>query len=471
MFAFLMSEATALSRTIQVVAASILLTVFAPLLRAADAKAQAEPRIVSLKGFEAAEVRSQGFSLPRPMKVHIYAKGGGLRHFRHSGGDHPFFAYGWILNAVTREVVWQMDGANTKRDWDYRVADRYLDLPAGSYEAYFANHGFGQSILFAEWTRNIDRRHLQREEGGRPRGFLAAFGVDRDSLLRHWREQVGNYGLEIYLPGGNPAEVATFEAPLRWKHIVLSLPATADSGHWTQAFHLKKATTLHVYAEGEGSGRRMHDTGWITDARTRARVWEMTMDKAQYAGGARKNRRQVETLQLPAGDYEATFVTDDSHSPVDWNAAPPCDPGMYGLTLSVPDEASLAAFAPAKPLAWTPLAELVRVGDDQDRSAALSLATAQSVRVYAIAEGSGESMADEAWIEDAAGKRVWTMERSRTQHAGGAVKNRLADEVIHLSKGAYTLRFRTDDSHAYGHWNSDAPWDPEHYGLTVYALK
>jgi hypothetical protein len=63
------------------------------------------------------------------------------------------------------------------------------------------------------------------------------------------------------------------------------------------------------------------------------------------------------------------------------------------------------------------------------------------------------------------------MERNRTHHAGGAFKNRLADEVVSLPKGAYTLRVRTDDSHAYGHWNDDPPWDQEHYGLTVYAAK
>jgi hypothetical protein len=470
MSSFLVSEAAALVRTIQAVTLLILFTVFAPLaLRGAESRP--EPRIVSLKGFEAVEVRSQGFTLTRPTKVHVYAKGGGLRHFRHRSSDNPFYASGWILNAATREVVWQMDGSNTKRDWEYRVADQYLDLSAGSYEAYFANHGFGQGLLFAQWNRNIDRRHLQPREAARPKGFLAAFGVDEDSLLRHWREQVGNFGMEIYLPGGNPAEVPTFEAPLRWQHVAISLPAATDSGHWAQAFHLKKPATLHVYAVGEGSGRRMHDYGWIVDARSRARVWEMTMDKSQFAGGARKNRRQVETVQLPAGDYEATFITDDSHSPADWNAAPPCDPGMYGLTVSLASEAETAAFSLAKPLVWTALAEVVRVGDQQDRSAPLVLASAQSVRVYAIGEGSGDDMADEAWIEDASGKRVWTMERSRTQHAGGAPKNRQADEVVHLPKGSYTLRFRTDDSHAYGHWNADAPWDAEHYGLTVYAVK
>lgn len=476
MSSFLMSEAMALTRTVQAIAAFLLALALGSLsLRAAGPEprpeSRQEPRIISLKGFETAEVRSQGFTLPRSMKVHIYAKGGGLRRLVRAHVDEPLFAYGWILNAATREVVWQMDGSNTKRDWEYRVADRYLELPAGSYEACFANHGFGQSLLFAQWARNIDRRSVAGEQGERPRGLLAAFGADRASLLRHWKEQVGNYGLEIYLPGGNPAEVPTFEAPLHWRNVLVSLAATGDNGHWEQAFHVRKPVTLHVYAEGEGSGRRMHDYGWILDARTRTRVWEMSMDKSQFAGGARKNRRQVETITLPAGDYEAAFVTDDSHSPADWNAAPPCDPGMYGLTLSLPADADLAAVSLTKPMTWTPLAELVRIGNDQDRSAAFTLAGTHAVRIYAIAEGSGDEMADEAWIEDASGKRVWTMAYDHTLFAGGAAKNRLADEVVSLPKGTYTLHVRTDDSHAYGHWNSDPPWDPEHYGLTVYAGK
>jgi hypothetical protein len=117
------------------------------------------------------------------------------------------------------------------------------------------------------------------------------------------------------------------------------------------------------------------------------------------------------------------------------------------------------------------LAELVRVGNAQDRTAPLTLTAGRTVRIHAIAEADGDDMADEAWIEDGAGKRVWVMERSRTHHAGGASKNRLADELVSLPKGTYTLRFRTDESHAYGHWNSDAPWDADRYGLTVYAGK
>ena len=42
---------------------------------------------------------------------------------------------------------------------------------------------------------------------------------------------------------------------------------------------------------------------------------------------------------------------------------------------------------------------------------------------------------------------------------------------VHVPKGTYTLHVRTDGSHAYGDWNARQPWDPEHYGATVYAVK
>ena len=470
MLPFLITEATALVRTVLAATLLLLLACLAPTALHAGGSAQ-EPRLVALHGFERQEVVAQGFTLPQAMTIHVYARGGAQRKLVNRSLDNPFFAYGWILNATTREVVWQMDGTNTKRDWDYVVSDRYLPLPAGSYEAVFANQGFGQSVLFAQWTRNIDRRSLQTEASEHAHGFLAAFGVDDASLLRHWRDQVGNYGMEIYLPGATPEQLNTFPAPLRWKHQVVTLSADLDGGHWQQTFRLQRPVTLHIYAEGEGSGRRMVDYGWIINTRTRARVWEMSMDKSQYAGGARKNRRQVETLQLPAGDYEASFVTDGSHSPADWNAAPPCDPELYGLTLSIPAEGELAAFSQSKPLDWTVVAELVRVGNSQTRSTPFTLATAQSVRVYALAEGTSDEMADEVWIEDASGRRVWVMEYARTHHAGGAAKNRVADAVVSLPKGAYSLHVQTDDSHAYGDWNSDAPRDAEHYGITVYRAR
>jgi len=117
------------------------------------------------------------------------------------------------------------------------------------------------------------------------------------------------------------------------------------------------------------------------------------------------------------------------------------------------------------------LAELVRVGDNQSRSAPFSLASDRSVRVYALGEAGDSDMADTAWIEDASGKRVWEMVKAHTHPAGGAAKNRFVDELVALPKGSYTLHVKTDDSHAYGDWNSSPPRDPEHYGATVYGVR
>lgn len=433
-----------------------------------------ETPIVSLKEFVSTEVRQQGFTLPAPAKVHVYARGGGIE--RRWNDDQMLFAYGWILNATTREVVWQMSGANSKRQDVYRVADQYLDLPAGSYEAYFSNHGFGRETLFSQWDRNIDRRRLATESQRRPDegiGFLSLFGADTQSQLRFWRDRAQNYGMELYVPATIAGQVKTFEAPLRWKNIFVSLGKAGDSIQSDQAFRVSRPVSVHIYALGEGRrNRELNDSGWILDARTRKRVWEMRADRAQYAGGAQKNLRQVETVLLPPGDYIASFASDDSHSPADWNAAPPCDPALYGLTLSIANDADFSRVSLIEmPKPGPVLAELVRVRDNERRTAPFALKTEDSIRIYALGESSGRRLEDYGWIEDTqTGKRVWTMEYSNSRPAGGATKNRLVDEVITLPKGSYTLHYRTDDSHAYGDWNSAQPRDAEHYGITVYAL-
>ena len=364
-----------------------------------------------------------------------------------------------------------MGAGNSARQGRYQVSDHYLDLPQGSYEAYFANHAFGYHAPFSSWTINVDRRQIQEEGArGREQRWLRILGLDRSSKMSEWREQAMNYGLVLSVAPSAASAVSTFMAPLRWRNVLVSLEATGDDGQWSQGFRVKKVVSLHVYAEGEGNSRQMHDFGWILDARSRKRVWEMTAEKSRYAGGDDKNRRQVETITLPPGDYIAGYLTDDSHSPADWNAAPPCDPLMYGLTLSVPSDPDLASVALVEVEAkQAVLAEIVKVGNDQDRRLPFKLDRARSLRIYALGEADGQEFADWGWIEDASGKTVWSMATATTGPAGGAEKNRLADEVVKLPKGAYTLRYRTDDSHAYGKWNARAPRDKEHYGITVYA--
>ena len=90
---------------------------------------------------------------------------------------------------------------------------------------------------------------------------------------------------------------------------------------------------MRIYALGEGSGRSLADYGWIEDARTGKTVWEMTYRTTDPAGGAAKNRRFDGLVTLPSRRYTLRFETDGSHAFGSWNADPPDDPDMWGITV------------------------------------------------------------------------------------------------------------------------------------------
>ena len=114
------------------------------------------------------------------------------------------------------------------------------------------------------------------------------------------------------------------------------------------------------------------------------------------------------------------------------------------------------------------IAQIVQALDNEDKSLAFSLASSQDVRIFAIGEGQPGEMFDYGWIEDVdKGSRVWEMQEAKTAHAGGAGKNRKVDVVITLPAGNYKLRYKSDDSHAFDHWNSLPP-DINFWGIAVY---
>jgi CubicO group peptidase (beta-lactamase class C family) len=114
------------------------------------------------------------------------------------------------------------------------------------------------------------------------------------------------------------------------------------------------------------------------------------------------------------------------------------------------------------------IAQIVQVLDNEDKSVAFSLARSQEVRVFAIGEGQAGEMFDYGWIENTdKGFPVWEMQEPKTTHAGGAGKNRKVDLVITLPAGNYKLRYKSDDSHAFGRWNSLPP-DINFWGIALY---
>jgi hypothetical protein len=297
---------------------------------------------------------------------------------------------------------------------------------------------------------------------------------------------------------------------------VAALRRMGDDETESVDFTLRRPTDLRVYALGEGMDGEMYDYGWIVDAKTGRRVWSMEYSETRPAGGADKNRLVDDIISLDPGSYVLQYTTDDSHSYDDWNSDPPRDRDAWGITLTVAEgrhpapprpprperargelaeaiatataeamEAARVATAEAARATRTEIAReirrvradaavvarLTRVGDDEDLREPFTLDDDSAIMIYALGEATGGEMYDYAWIEDAGtGRTVWRMTYEETSHAGGAEKNRVAEEIIRLEKGEYVLRYRSDDSHSFEGWNSAEPRDASHYGVTVFRM-
>ena len=267
-------------------------------------------------------------------------------------------------------------------------------------------------------------------------------------------------------------ETATFTPPKGRPNVVLTATGLGDNEVVRKGFALSEPTTLSVYAIGEGQREgELSDFGWIVNNADRKKVWEMQLRNCSQAGGAKKNIRFSGEITLARGDYVLYYVTDGSHSAVDWNENPPCDPLNAGVTLAVGSEKDKRNF---REIPYNEdrnvIVSLVRAKDNDYKTAGFTLKDDARVRVYAFGErgNSRRMMADYGTILDAKTRtKVWTMDLDRTAHAGGDAKNRYIDEIITLPRGSYVVTYQTDDSHSYDDWNSDPPFDAEHYGITV----
>jgi hypothetical protein len=227
---------------------------------------------------------------------------------------------------------------------------------------------------------------------------------------------------------------------------------------------------VHIHALGEGQNGEMTDYGWIVDAASRRKIWTMRYNETSYAGGDRKNRMVDQVVHLDQGGYIVHFVTDGSHSFRNWNSAPPYEPERWGIMIAAADESFDLKDVGTYEERENPsaLASITRVGNDERRRKEFSLPRESDVHIYAVGEGRSGEMFDYGWIENAnTGKTVWEMRYRKTEHAGGAEKNRLFDGTISLPAGRYVLFYETDDTHAFDDWNDAPPDDPESWGITL----
>lgn len=434
----------------------------------------AQREIISLRDFTDIEVKGAGFSVKNDIRIFISALGGGDRVFWRdvfdAADESRMYAAGWIIDADTRERVWEMTMDNTSGKTHHRTFEGTIDLKRGSYEVYYAAHGYYRSSTFSTSSTNIDRRTSKnrRWSGG---NFFGLFSDTDSDLYEDFMEYAKEYGITISVEESGASQIERFDAPRPFPRAVFKATRVGDREVVKRAFSVQSPVTVHVYALGEGRKRdEVFDYGWIVNSATRERVWNMNDRNVRHAGGASKNIRWSGDVELSRGTYELYYVTDDSHSDEDWNSKPPYDPFNYGITVSVLNDADRGKISPAEfpDPALNAVVSLTRVRDNDFVSAGFTLKQETKLRIYAIGEGDDRELADYGWIVRARNReRVWSMEDRETLHAGGATKNRLVDEVITLPAGSYIAYYQTDGSHAYQDWNSDPPFDEEFYGMTI----
>ena len=433
--------------------------------------------IVSLWDFRDQEVKGTGFVLSSASKVHISAVGGGDKAFWRDMFDNEdesgMFASGWVINADTRELVWEMTISNTSGRSEKRSFDDEVLFEKGSYEVYYSAHGYYHNSSFSTSSFNIDRRRGHRSGRWSGQSFFGIFS-DNEDLYDDFMEFAKDYGITVSVDDAVAGSVTQFNIPKKDSRTVFSMVGVGDGEMLKKQLTLSRAMKLHIYALGEGQRRDdIFDHGWMINSATRERVWDMGEGNTRYAGGASKNIRWDGDLELPAGAYELYYVTDDSHSSEDWNSKPPYDPFMYGVTISALSERDKDGVSVGEiaDMDKNTIVSLTKVGDNEFVSAGFTLKSDAKVRIYALGEmDSDDDMADYGWIVNAKTReRVWDMDGRKTSHAGGASKNRMVDKIITLPKGNYLAYFETDGSHSYREWNSDPPMDESHYGLSIYG--
>ena len=376
-------------------------------------------------------------------------------------------AYAWILDADSRKIVWKMGIDNALslrrsrrggRGSDLLRYDESIGIGEGNYELYFIVEDPALVNPFIQRLRVRIRSRILENLMGRNRARLP----------------VSELGITVSGNSRSLSDNTGYLESLKQNSIVSFTPAS-DNKYFRQSFYVTEDINVRIYAIGEFANydETGNDFGWIVNANTKEKIWEMQRSDTEHAGGGEKNRKVDEIIEIPQGEYIAYYVSDGSHSFGGWNDSSPFDPYFWGLSILAPSSdfnRSLITLTTESP-DNTMIINLVGIENDQLVSQGFKLNRKTDVRLYVVGESdySLERMADFGWIISAESRGlIWTMEVDETERAGGHFKNRMVDRILTLDPGNYIVYYYSDDSHSFNHWNESPPYDPDNWGITVH---
>jgi CubicO group peptidase (beta-lactamase class C family) len=272
-------------------------------------------------------------------------------------GENLPYGLGWFTqNYKGTRLIWHYGYWNCNSSIILKVPDRNItfiamantdnlsrstDLGAGDVTSSPVGLAFLKAFIFPEifggplpeinWQAPVEelKQELKRAED-KPYADLVKKELVNQS---RFNASVGRQGDSSRLFKAY-SELYAMELPgdLASKKAIAEIVRVKDNSDQTAEFTLPQEQSVRVFAIGEGQTGEMFDYGWIENADTGKRVWEMKQPETKPAGGAPKNRLIDTSVTLAAGRYKLRYKSDDSHSFDNWNAFPPAI-NFWGIAL------------------------------------------------------------------------------------------------------------------------------------------
>lgn len=250
------------------------------------------------------------------------------------------FGFIWIS---TRSGLYRYDGYNYKLFRNN--PNDSTSLPYRNFTSlYYDNNGviwlkhFNQFAAFENEKRSVNYKKITEKE------FDFETKIVQDRHGNYW---VGptEQGLFLFENGNNEEKIFTKPNPeyhpncyalidslISNGDIIVGLQNIENKKDTIIDFSIHKKSEYFVVSVGESSNFKNYDFGSIYSGKKL--IWEMSPEKAKFAGGAEKNKIQIDILRLNKGSYKLRFKTDNSNAYNGWKAGDaPDKTSLYGIVL------------------------------------------------------------------------------------------------------------------------------------------